>query len=104
MVAIRIQKAASRRLDEIHRYSQRVWGPKQANDYISGLFDAFERIAAGAIISKPIPGRFDVSGFFVQYRRHIVYWRRLPNGDIGIVSVLHERMHQIGRLRDDFGL
>ena len=30
------------------------------------------------------------------------YWRRLSNGDVGIVMILHERMHQIDRLRDDF--
>jgi len=30
------------------------------------------------------------------------YWRRLSNGDVGIVTILHERMHQIDRLRDDF--
>jgi plasmid stabilization system protein ParE len=39
-----------------------------------------------------------------RYERHLVYWRRLSNGDIGIVTVLHERMHQIGRLREDLGL
>jgi toxin ParE1/3/4 len=25
-------------------------------------------------------------------------------GDVGIVTILHERMHQIDRLREDFGL
>jgi hypothetical protein len=29
---------------------------------------------------------------------------RLGDGDIGIVTILHERMHQIGRLREHFGL
>ena len=33
--------------------------------------------------------------------RHFVYGRRLGNGDIGIVTFLHERMHQIDRFRDD---
>jgi hypothetical protein len=28
----------------------------------------------------------------------------LGNGDIGIVTILHERMHQIDRFREDFGL
>ena len=32
------------------------------------------------------------------------YWRYLSNGDIGIVTILHERMHQIDRFREDFGL
>jgi len=35
--------------------------------------------------------------------RHVVYWRRLSNGDVGIVTILHERMRQIDRFREDFG-
>lgn len=31
-----------------------------------------------------------------------VYWRRLSGGDIGIVTILHERMHQIERFREGF--
>jgi len=54
--------------------------------------------------SKPIPAECGVEGFFFRYERHFVYWRHLLNGDIGIVTILHERMHQIDRFRDDFGL
>jgi hypothetical protein len=31
-----------------------------------------------------------------------VYWQHLSNGDIGIVTILHERMHHIERFREDF--
>lgn len=39
---------------------------------------------------------------FLRYQQHFVYWRRLPGRGIGMVTVLHERMHQIGRLQGDF--
>jgi len=68
------------------------------------LFDAFARIESGGIPSRTIPAQFGVDGFFLPHERHFIYWRRLSNGDIGIVTVLHERMHQINRLRTDFGL
>jgi len=45
---------------------------------------------------------FGIEGFFFRYERHFVYWRRLSNGDIGIVTILHERTHQIGRFKEDF--
>ena len=32
-----------------------------------------------------------------------MYWRRLSNRDIGIVTILHERMHQMDRFKDDLG-
>ena len=41
MAAIRIQEAASHRLDEIWRYTRDRWGPDQADRYVRGLFEAF---------------------------------------------------------------
>jgi plasmid stabilization system protein ParE len=103
VAAVRIQEAASFRLDEIYRYTRRRWGEDQADRYITGLFDAFERLASHEIASRPIPAEFGVDGFIFRYQRHFVYWRRLGNGDVGIVTILHERMHQIDRFREDFG-
>lgn len=104
MVAVRIQAAASHRLDEIYRYTRERWATEQADRYIIGLFEAFGRIESHAIMSKPIPAEFGVEGYFFRYDRHFVYWRRLSSVDIGIVTLLHERTHQIDRYREDFGL
>lgn len=101
---IRVQEAASYRLDEIYRYTRDRWGTEQADRYISGMFEAFEGIETHTTLSRPVPATFGVDGFFFRHERHFVYWRRLPNGHIGIVTVLHERMHQIDSLREDFGL
>jgi len=104
MAAIRIQEAASHRLDEIYRYTRERWGRDQAERYIGGLFETFARIEAHGVISRRVPAGFGVDGYMVRYERHVVYWRRLANGDIGIVTILHQRMHQIDRLREDFAL
>ena len=103
MTSVRVQEAASLRIDEIYRYTRDRWGTAQAVSYITGLFDAFERIATGGVPSRPIPADFGVEGYVFRYEKHFVYWKRLRNGDIGIVTVLHERMHQMDRFRDDFG-
>jgi len=104
MARIRVQEAASFRLDEIYRYTNHRWGSAQAERYINGLFAAFDGIDTHAVPSRPVPAEFGVQGYFFRYERHFVYWRRLANGDIGIVTILHERMHQIERFREDFGL
>jgi plasmid stabilization system protein ParE len=104
MAAVRIQEAASYRLDEIYRYTRGRWGTEQADHYITGLFEAFDRIESRGVRSRPVPAEFEVEGYFFQYERHFIYWRRLSNGDIGIVTILHERMHQIDRFHEDFGL
>jgi len=101
--SLHVQEAAGYRIDEIYRYTRTRWGEEQADRYIAGLFEAFTRIATGETASRPIPAEFGVDGIHFRYERHVVYWRRLANGDIGIVTILHQRMHQIDRFRDDFG-
>jgi len=101
LARIRIQQAASRRLDHIYRYTKDRWGTDQADRYITDLFEAFDTIEAGGTASRPVPAAFGVSGYYFRHARHFVYWRRLSNGDIGIVTILHERMHQIRWFKDD---
>ncbi len=101
-MAVRVQEAAALRLDEIYRYTRDTWGEAQAEIYITGLFAAFEAIETRGVISKPVPAEFGVDGFVFRYRRHFVYWRRLSTDEIGIVTVLHQSMHQISRLKKVF--
>lgn len=98
-----IQEAASRRIDDIYRHSRDHWGAAQADRYLTGLFDAFGKIATHEVLSRPIPAEFGVTGYFFRYEKHFVYWKRLGNDSIGIVTILHERMHQIERFQEDFG-
>ena len=101
-MVIRVQEAAALRLDEIYRYARDHWGEAQAERCITGLFAAFEQIGSRHVLSKPVPAEFGVEGYVFRHERHFVHWRRLSSGDIGIVTILHERMHQIDRFRDDF--
>ena len=96
--------AAGHRLDEIYRYTVEKWGQAQAERYIRGLFDAFERIDSHAILSRPIPAEYEVEGYWFRYEKHYVYWKRLNSGQIGIVTILHERMFRTDRLKQDFDI
>jgi len=101
-MTVRIQEAASLRLDDIYRYTRDRWGEAQADRYITGMFEAFEKIEKHGPSSKPVPAEFGLDRYYFRYEKHFVYWRWLSNGDIGVVTILHERMHQIDRFRDDF--
>jgi len=103
-MTIRFQQAALIRLDEIFLYTRDRWGGEQAQRYSDGLFEAISGVLDGRTRSRPIPAEFEVRGSYFRYQRHFVYWQRLSNGDIGVVSILHEQMHQLSRLREDFGL
>jgi toxin ParE1/3/4 len=103
MSGYRIQRAAGERLDEIYVYTLEQWGEAQADHYIRGMFARFEAIAAHAFPWRAIPAEYGVSGFVCRYERHFIYWKMLDDGSVGIVTVLHERMHQFARIEDDFG-
>lgn len=104
MTQFLVQNAASFRIDEIYRYTREQWGAAKAESYIKCLFKSFEKIETHGVISRPIPAEFGVDGFFYRHKKHFVYWKFLSNGSVGIVTILHERMHQIDRFRDDFKL
>jgi len=96
----KVENSASFRLDEIYQYTLREWGEKQAEEYIEGLFDVFQNIVKNEVLSHPIPAEFNVDGFYVKYKKHFIYWKRLQNGEVGIVTILHERMHQIKQFKE----
>lgn len=103
MSGYRLAPAADQRLDEIYVYTRDRWGAAQAALYLRGLFECFEAIARHEVPSRAIPAEFEVEGYYSRYEHHFIYWRELEDGAIGIVTILHERMHQIERFHDDRG-
>ena len=101
MSQFRVQRVAGHRLDEIYAYTRDTWGEEQARQYIRGMFARFRAIAAREFPWKPVPAEFGVTGFYCRYESHFIYWKELADGTVGIVTVLHERMHQIERYRGD---
>jgi len=97
----RVLDAAGDRIDDIYRYIRERWGEAQADAYIRELFARFGEIAARKVPWRAIPAPFGIDGHVCQYERHFIYWKVLEDGTVGIVTVLHERMHQLGRLRED---
>lgn len=101
MSAFEVLKAASRRLEDIYLYTEDVWGEAQAEHYIQGLFARFEAIAERRVQWRALPAAFGIDGYVARYAHHYIYWRALADGTVGIITVLHERMHQLERLQDD---
>lgn len=102
MSGFRVQAGAGHRLDEIYAYTRRTWGQAQADAYIERLFDKFTAIAARKIIWRRVPADFGVDGYVCHHEKHYIYWKVLNDGTVGIVTILHERMHQIERFKEAF--
>ena len=67
-----------------------------APEFIEKTFGDVYEIELKTKITRPLTHHY----FHEGYTRALY----LSNGDIGIVTILHQSMHQIERLKDDFGL
>jgi len=109
MSGYRFFPAADRRQDEIWEYTCEQWGENQAKQYIRGLHDHLQRLANRRHPWRPLPNHllvpldFDISIFFSRYEKHYIFFRVLSDGDIAVVSILHEAMHAPIRLNEDLG-
>lgn len=102
MTGYRIQETAVAQIEDIYIYTAQTWGDTQADTYVRGLHAMFDDIAARRVIWRSVPAIVRVSGYVRRYRHHFVYWREMEAEWIGIVAVLHERMHQSARLEQLF--
>lgn len=88
-------------MDEIYVHTRDTWGEELAIRYIQGMFARFDEIAALRTPWRAIPAEFGIDGFYCRHAHHYVYWRLLSNSTVGIVTILHERIHQLDRFRED---
>ena len=100
---VRLFPVAEARLAEIFAYTVETWGEAQAERYVRGFSDAFAAIARRDLVWRRLPADFGHDGWFARHESHFIYWRLLPDGVIGIVTILHARMHQLDRFREDAG-
>ena len=103
MTAVRVSRRAGERLDEIYLYTAEQSGEDQADTYARGLIERFGQIAARSVPWRRVPAEFGLDGYLCRYEHHYIYWKVLADGDVGIVTVLHERMHQIEGFVEDWG-
>ena len=101
MIGYAVGPFARADLSEIYSHSRRTWGVTQADKYIEGLFDLFERIGSGSVPGKSLsPDGPD--GFRVRYEAHHVYCRIASDGRVAIVTILHQHMIEADRVRRAF--
>ena len=80
-------------LEEIWRYALNTWSEKQADAYHADVVAAFEGIATGRKIGRPV----DVRPGYLKYGvgSHFIYYRQ-SDAEIVVIRILHQRM-DVGR-------
>lgn len=64
----KIERAAPFRLDEIYQYTRHEWDENQAEMYVNGMFDVFDKIVKKQVLSRPVPAEFNVDGFYTKHK------------------------------------
>lgn len=107
MATYRFFPRADAAQDKIWRDTVETWGEQQAVIYITGLHGHLQRLCDNRLIWRKLPQRLVVpddvnrDAYFSRYERHYVFFRELNNGDLGVMSILHERMDLPVRLMED---
>ena len=97
----RIFKRARQQLIDIWIYTEQKWGDRQSDQYIDGLYKAFKEISEDSHSWRKVRGKKFVGVFFFRYEKHFVFFKQLTSGDVGIISVLHEKMNVPHHLLSD---
>ncbi|WP_432417129.1 type II toxin-antitoxin system RelE/ParE family toxin [Agrobacterium salinitolerans] len=72
-----------------------------------GLHAHLQRLCDNHLLWRLLPQRLAVpddikhEAYFSRYEHHYLFFRKLDNGDLGVMSILHERMDMAVRLRED---
>lgn len=100
-MAARIFAPARTRLLDIWDYTERTWGARQADAYLRGLAKAISQAHTSRSLWRSLADEQLAGIFYFRYRHHLVFFRQLSTGEIGVISVLHESMDLPARLRED---
>ncbi len=85
-----VSRKASRRIEEIIRYTDHNFGLNQTEEYISGLYYSFDLLTDNPRMGRP----YDERRRRYVYRSHHVYYRVLKD-TILIVDIRHTRQSPI---------
>lgn len=102
MSGYRLFPRAELRLEEIVDYTRARWSDAQATAYLDGMLARIEALVEHSAPWRTLPPELGIPGYYARYERHLLYWRVLEDGAIGIVTILQERMQQVDPLREAF--
>ena len=92
---------ARAQLAAIWRYTVPKWGVAQADKYVRGIHQLIKALPEKRYVWRVI-ARPDLGGvYYVSFQSHFIFFRELPQGGVGIISILHRSMHVPDHLLDD---
>ncbi|MCP5211507.1 MAG: type II toxin-antitoxin system RelE/ParE family toxin [Hahellaceae bacterium] len=106
---VKFSPLALSQLDNIWDYGFQRFGAKQADKYLDELLDALDDIAETWTYSGLKPRLFPndkIADFtsehihFTRFENEILYFKKLKNGERGVISILGVRMDTPNRFKE----
>ena len=95
-----IFKAAGLRLGQIWDYTAERWGEEQADLYLRKLGACIEGLRTHRPVWRSVKDKRLPGVFFVRGEHHFIFFREME-GRLAVISILHENMDMLTRLRED---
>ncbi|MCY3769981.1 MAG: type II toxin-antitoxin system RelE/ParE family toxin [Gammaproteobacteria bacterium] len=99
MPSYKLSHDARQDIQQVTRYTQKIWGAKAAHKYTDGLKDIFEAIGKGAVKKRAFSRTFPEL-LVTKHRYHYIFYYVKDLKRPGIVGVIHERRDIVSRLSD----
>jgi toxin ParE1/3/4 len=95
-----IYKAARQRLGEIWDYTVEKWDEEEADRYLQKLNGCIQSLQNQRHTWRRVRDRRLPDVFFARCEHHVIFFREV-GGQIAVISILHENMDMLVRLRED---
>ena len=100
MAGIRFTKRAEVDLQEIADYTRRAWGGEQCLGYLDELEECCRRLADSPDLGRACDDLR--SGYCrIEQGRHVIFFRKVEDGGVLVVRILHARMLPERHLSED---
>ena len=97
MANFRVKAAAKTDLNAIAKFTEKTWGRKQRNKYITEFDHAFHQLAENSELGKSCD--YIRTGYRVfPVGSHIIFYKIANRHNVEIIRVLHKRMNVSPRL------
>jgi len=100
-MGIKLYPRVEEQLIDIWNYTSEQWGESQADSYVREMVTHMHSLAKTSYQWKPVPDA-ELSGiFYSRCKHHFIFFKQLSKDELGVISVLHEKMNIPQRLIQD---
>ena len=99
MAKLILRQEAIDDLTDLWDYTAQTWSENQADKYYGMIKTACREIAQDSVIGKSY-NKIDSKLLGYRVGKHIVFYQLIPNNEIEVIRILHERMDLKNKLSE----